>query len=163
MLSQRRYHCYWLARPWAAVGPSWNPLALTLSDIGEASSRSHPCSPPCYQNLAVQTQYKRKDGVCFLTHITISKGESSTSPSRRKVTTHPASAIREENLDQDMTFLDHCSTLKIYWRVCLTHSQSIKQGAGRRTQTGEHKEALRATSNGHAQQKSSRFLYALMM
>ena len=38
MLSQRCCHHCWWARPCPVTGPSWNPLALALSDTGEASS-----------------------------------------------------------------------------------------------------------------------------
>lgn len=37
---QRHYSHHWMARPWPAVGQSWNGLALALPDIGEASGSS---------------------------------------------------------------------------------------------------------------------------
>lgn len=85
----------------------------------------------------------------FLTHITTPKGKSSTSPAKRKMMSHPASAARVENIDQDMAFLHHCSTLKVSWRVYLTQSQRIKQGADRSTQTREHREATVRLNKSH--------------
>lgn len=46
--------------------------------------------------------------------INSSKGVITTRPARKRVTTQPASAIREEYLASDMTFPHHCSTLKAY-------------------------------------------------
>jgi len=70
MLPQRRYHHHWLAWPWPAVGPS--ELAGTGS-IGHGGSFLQllteatpvaPC-PPCYQNLAMQTQNSRSGIDCL--------------------------------------------------------------------------------------------------
>lgn len=85
-----------------------------------------------------------------MTHVTMPKGESSTSPARRGVTTHPASAIREEHLDQDVPVsLQHPEGLL----KDLFDSQSKDKARGRQMNAGG--EALRANSNSHAQQKSS--------
>lgn len=44
-LSQSCYHCCWRALPWPVMGLPWTHLALTLGNMGKASSNSHSSHP----------------------------------------------------------------------------------------------------------------------
>lgn len=55
-----------MAQPWPAMGLSW--LALTSSDMGEASGtshRTHPCRPPITKTMPHKPHEDSEKTVCF--------------------------------------------------------------------------------------------------
>lgn len=63
LISQRCFQCWWWAKPWPSVGPSWSWLALAWLDTGKVSSsfraNNHVdccCTNPVHRHSSVLQQ-----------------------------------------------------------------------------------------------------------